>query len=129
MAALVAAREAKLQEMADSFPAQDAVESNNNVFEGIHGTKLVAYCSDQAHVCAEKGAKIAMVKIRVLKSQSDGTLCSEALHKVRKLRHKCERYLPSVHLILKGDEKRLGSGTGSILRHGHAWNDELLRIR
>ena len=81
MAALVAAREAKLQEMTNSSP-QDAVESNNNVFEGILGTKLVAYCSDQAHVCAEKGAKIAMVKIRVLKSQPDGTLCPEALQQV-----------------------------------------------
>lgn len=75
MAALVAAREAKMRALKDE-------RSAGFNYSDVCGEKLVAYCSDQAHDCAEKGAKIAMVKIRVLKSLPDGTLSPESLQHV-----------------------------------------------
>ncbi|CAH0555254.1 unnamed protein product [Brassicogethes aeneus] len=41
--------------------------------------KLVGYCSQEAHSCVEKAAKILLVKIRILEPDDDGSLGKETL--------------------------------------------------
>lgn len=47
--------------------------------EGILLSKLIAYCSSEAHSCVEKAAKIAMVRIRIIGTDDDGELKPEKL--------------------------------------------------
>ena len=104
----MAARDARIEEMEASrktdtvrFPGSPSTEKNSaddpatngapEFLEGeaVSAAKLVAYCSDQAHSCLEKSAKIVSVKIRVLKSRPDGSLCPESLREVRE-KHKSQ---------------------------------------
>lgn len=42
--------------------------------------KLVAYCSSESHSCVEKAAKIALIKLRILEVNADGSLDEEILN-------------------------------------------------
>lgn len=45
-------------------------------------SKLVAYCSKEAHSCVEKAAIISFVKIRILETDSKSRLKADVLTKV-----------------------------------------------
>lgn len=50
--------------------------------EGLLLSKLIAYCSTEAHSCVEKAATICFVKIRVLPADNHGTLRGDTLKEV-----------------------------------------------
>lgn len=50
--------------------------------EGKLLTKLIAYCSKQAHSCVEKAAKVAFVKIRIIETDDRGQLNPKKLIKL-----------------------------------------------
>jgi glutamate/tyrosine decarboxylase-like PLP-dependent enzyme len=52
------------------------------VEEGHLLSKLMAYCSKEAHSCVEKAAMISFVKLRILEPDSNCSLRSETLTKV-----------------------------------------------
>lgn len=54
------------------------------VEEGHLLTKLMAYCSKEAHSCVEKAAMICFVKLRILEPDATCSLRGDALTKVRK---------------------------------------------
>lgn len=58
------------------------------VEEGHLLSKLMAYCSKEAHSCVEKAAMISFVKLRILEPDSKCSLRGETLTKVRNLVHK-----------------------------------------
>ncbi|XP_071446922.1 aromatic-L-amino-acid decarboxylase-like isoform X2 [Hetaerina americana] len=59
------------------------VEDEND--DGAHDsqllTKLVAYCSQEAHSCVEKAAKICLVKLRILEPEDGNSISAGQLHK------------------------------------------------
>lgn len=55
------------------------------VEEGHLLSKLMAYCSKEAHSCVEKAAMISFVKLRILEPDSKCSLRGETLTKVRDL--------------------------------------------
>lgn len=50
--------------------------------EGHLLSKLMAYCSKEAHSCVEKAAMISFVKLRILEPDSKCSLRGDALTKV-----------------------------------------------
>lgn len=52
------------------------------VEEGHLLSKLMAYCSKEAHSCVEKAAMISFVKLRILEPDSNCSLRGETLTKV-----------------------------------------------
>lgn len=52
------------------------------VEEGHLLTKLMAYCSKEAHSCVEKAAMICFVKLRILEPDATCSLRGDALTKV-----------------------------------------------
>jgi tyrosine decarboxylase len=54
------------------------------VEEGHLLSKLMAYCSKEAHSCVEKAAMISFVKLRILEPDSKCSLRGETLTKVRR---------------------------------------------
>lgn len=52
------------------------------VEEGHLLSKLMAYCSKEAHSCVEKAAMISFVKLRILEPDSKCSLRAETLTKV-----------------------------------------------
>lgn len=52
------------------------------VEEGHLLSKLMAYCSKEAHSCVEKAAMISFVKLRILEPDSNCSLRAETLTKV-----------------------------------------------
>jgi hypothetical protein len=54
------------------------------VEEGHLLSKLMAYCSKEAHSCVEKAAMISFVKLRILEPDSKCSLRGETLMKVIK---------------------------------------------
>ncbi|GMS94624.1 hypothetical protein PENTCL1PPCAC_16799, partial [Pristionchus entomophagus] len=70
LVALLAARFAAIKEMRKRFPYVD---------DGLLLSKLVAYCSTEAHSSVEKACAIAMVKLRILDTDSRFRLRGEAL--------------------------------------------------
>lgn len=54
--------------------------------EGVLLSKLMAYCSKEAHSCVEKGAMIAFVKLRILEPDDKFSLRGDTLRKVKNLR-------------------------------------------
>lgn len=52
------------------------------VEEGHLLSKLMAYCSKEAHSCVEKAAMISFVKLRILEPDSKCSLRGDALTKV-----------------------------------------------
>lgn len=55
------------------------------VEEGVLLSKLMAYCSKEAHSCVEKGAMMAFVKLRILEPDEKNSLRGHTLRQVIKL--------------------------------------------
>lgn len=53
------------------------------VEEGHLLSKLMGYCSKEAHSCVEKAAMISFVKLRILEPDEKGSLRANTLIKVR----------------------------------------------
>lgn len=53
------------------------------VEEGHLLSKLMGYCSKEAHSCVEKAAMISFVKLRILEPDEKGSLRASTLIKVR----------------------------------------------
>ncbi|CAK5099511.1 unnamed protein product [Meloidogyne enterolobii] len=68
--ALLAARFEIMKELRQRFPF---------VEEGLLMSKLIAYCSKEAHSSVEKAAMIAMIKLRILETDSSFRLRGETL--------------------------------------------------
>lgn len=50
--------------------------------EGVLLSKLMAYCSKEAHSCVEKGAMMAFVKLRILEPDENNSLRGSTLRQV-----------------------------------------------
>ncbi|KAJ2952818.1 hypothetical protein O0L34_g7183 [Tuta absoluta] len=55
-----------------------------DVDEGLLLSKLIAYCSKEAHSCVEKAAMICFVKLRILQPDEHGSLRGETLREAMK---------------------------------------------
>lgn len=76
------------------------------VEEGHLLSKLMAYCSKEAHSCVEKAAMISFVKLRILEPDSKCSLRGDTLTKVRrKIVLKKIFYIPAVLIIFWFDHK------------------------
>lgn len=73
LVSLLAARAQKVKELKTVHPFVD---------EGVLLSKLIAYCSKEAHSCVEKAAMIAFVKLRILEPDSDLALRGATLAQV-----------------------------------------------
>lgn len=69
---MLAARDQAIQRLKEQYPT---------IEDGVLLSKLVAYCSKDAHSCIEKGAKIAFVKIRLVESDENSSLRGDTLTK------------------------------------------------
>ncbi|XP_070560020.1 LOW QUALITY PROTEIN: aromatic-L-amino-acid decarboxylase-like [Ptychodera flava] len=67
---LLSAREKAMHELRDRYPGE---------VDGVLVSKLVAYCSKQAHSAVEKAGKIAFVKMRQLDTDNKFSLRGETL--------------------------------------------------
>lgn len=81
------------------------------VEEGHLLSKLMGYCSKEAHSCVEKAAMISFVKLRILEPDEKGSLRADTLIKV------CERTIMLIHLF-NSNNSSLGYGRGWIARPG-----------
>lgn len=70
----MAARALAIQKLKKEEPEAD---------EGVMLSKLIAYCSKEAHSCVEKGAMIAFVKLRILETDESFCLRGDTVRKVR----------------------------------------------
>lgn len=75
------------------------------VEEGHLLSKLMGYCSKEAHSCVEKAAMISFVKLRILEPDEKGSLRADTLIKV------CERTIMLIHLF-NSNNFSLGYGRG-----------------
>lgn len=73
LVSLLAARAQKIKELKTVHPF---------VEEGVLLSKLVAYCSKEAHSCVEKAAAIAFVKLRILEPDENLSLRGATLAQV-----------------------------------------------
>ncbi|KPJ01814.1 PREDICTED: tyrosine decarboxylase [Papilio xuthus] len=67
---MLAARANGIKRLKHQFPTVD---------EGLLLSKLIAYCSKEAHSCVEKAAMICFVKMRILEPDEQGALRGETL--------------------------------------------------
>lgn len=67
---MLAARAAGIKRLKHQFPTVD---------EGLLLSKLIAYCSKEAHSCVEKAAMMSFVKLRILQPDEHGCLRGETL--------------------------------------------------
>uniref|UniRef100_A0A6A7FSH7 Tyrosine decarboxylase-like n=2 Tax=Hirondellea gigas TaxID=1518452 RepID=A0A6A7FSH7_9CRUS len=67
---LLAARAHKIRELKISHPEED---------EGALLSKLIAYCSKEAHSCVEKAAMMAFTKLRILEPDENHSLRGDVL--------------------------------------------------
>ncbi|CAH0720743.1 unnamed protein product, partial [Brenthis ino] len=67
---MLAARAAGIKRLKNQFP---------NVDEGLLLSKLIAYCSKEAHSCVEKAAMMSFVKLRILQPDENGSLRGDTL--------------------------------------------------
>ncbi|XP_018008286.1 aromatic-L-amino-acid decarboxylase [Hyalella azteca] len=67
---LLAARAHKIRELKISHPEEE---------EGVLLSKLIAYCSKEAHSCVEKAAMMAFTKLRILEPDENQSLRGDAL--------------------------------------------------
>lgn len=74
LVSLLAARAQKIKELKTVHPFVD---------EGVLLSKLIAYCSKEAHSCVEKAAMIAFVKLRILDPDENLSLRGATLAQVR----------------------------------------------
>ncbi|KAF9802353.1 hypothetical protein SFRURICE_009035 [Spodoptera frugiperda] len=70
LVSMLAARANGIKRLKHQFP---------NVDEGLLLSKLIAYCSKEAHSCVEKAAMICFVKLRILQPDDNGSLRGETL--------------------------------------------------
>ncbi|XP_026494990.1 tyrosine decarboxylase [Vanessa tameamea] len=70
LVSMLAARAAGIKRLKHQFPTVD---------EGLLLSKLIAYCSKEAHSCVEKAAMISFVKLRILQPDEHGCLRGETL--------------------------------------------------
>lgn len=70
---MLAARANGIKRLKHQFPTVD---------EGLLLSKLIAYCSKEAHSCVEKAAMISFVKMRILEPDENGALRGETLKQV-----------------------------------------------
>lgn len=70
---LLAARAHKIKELKKQHPF---------VEEGVLMSKLMAYCSKDAHSCVEKAAMMAFVKLKILQPDENQSLRGRTLHQV-----------------------------------------------
>lgn len=70
------------------------------VEEGHLLSKLMAYCSKEAHSCVEKAAMISFVKLRILEPDSKCSLRGDALTKVSRHRLVDSKHQPFHSFIL-----------------------------
>ena len=70
---LLAARAHKIRELKISHPNED---------EGVLLSKLIAYCSKEAHSCVEKAAMKAFTKLRILEPDENQSLRGDTLAEV-----------------------------------------------
>jgi len=77
--ALLAARAEALERYDKLTNPNYETKPNKNPDHGAYHAKLVAYCSDQAHPCVKKAAKVGLVKLRYLPTDDDLCLRGEAL--------------------------------------------------
>ncbi|XP_063359548.1 tyrosine decarboxylase [Cydia amplana] len=70
LVSMLAARANGIKRLKHQFP---------NVDEGLLLSKLIAYCSKEAHSCVEKAAMICFVKLRILQPDEHGSLRGETL--------------------------------------------------
>nr|XP_046917669.1 aromatic-L-amino-acid decarboxylase-like [Dermatophagoides farinae] len=79
LVSLLAARCAAIKKLR----AKDGIGTNNNddpvIDDGSLLSKLVGYCSKEAHSCVEKAAMIALVKLRILDTDENFSLRGHAL--------------------------------------------------
>ncbi|XP_047510678.1 tyrosine decarboxylase [Pieris napi] len=71
LVSMLAARAAAIKRLKHQFPTVD---------EGLLLSKLIAYCSKEAHSCVEKAAMICFVKLRILQPDDHGSLRGETLN-------------------------------------------------
>jgi aromatic-L-amino-acid decarboxylase len=71
---MLAARAQAVKHLKQKYP---------NVEETQLLSKLMAYCSKEAHSCVEKAAMICFVKLRILEPDEKSSLRGETLSKVR----------------------------------------------
>jgi len=65
LVSLLAARAHKIRELKLQNPTVD---------EGVLLSKLIAYCSKEAHSCVEKAAMMAFTKLRILEPDENQSL-------------------------------------------------------
>ncbi|KOB77527.1 Aromatic amino acid decarboxylase [Operophtera brumata] len=70
LVSMLAARANGIKRLKHQFP---------NVDEGLLLSKLIAYCSKEAHSCVEKAAMICFVKLRILQPDEHASLRGETL--------------------------------------------------
>jgi len=73
LVSLLAARAQKVKELKAIHPFVD---------EGVLLSKLIGYCSKEAHSCVEKAAMIAFVKLRILDPDENLSLRGATLAQV-----------------------------------------------
>lgn len=83
---LLAARAHKIRQLKKQHPF---------VEEGVLLSKMMAYCSKEAHSCVEKAAMMAFVKMRILEPDENQSLRGSTLQQVSAARRDAPR--PSVH--------------------------------
>lgn len=71
---MVAARAQAIKRLKTMHPFVD---------EGVLLSKLMAYCSKEAHSCVEKGAMMAFVKLKILEPDEKNSLRGITLRQVR----------------------------------------------
>lgn len=70
---MLAARANGIKRLKQIFPTEN---------EGVLLSKLIAYCSKEAHSCVEKAAMICFVRIRILQTDINSSLRGETLREV-----------------------------------------------
>lgn len=70
LVSMLAARANGIKRLKQQFPNAD---------EGLLLSKLIAYCSKEAHSCVEKAAMICFVKLRILQPDDNGSLRGDTL--------------------------------------------------
>jgi glutamate/tyrosine decarboxylase-like PLP-dependent enzyme len=71
---MLAARAQAIKEMKKDDP---------DLEDGVCLSKLVAYCSKEAHSCVEKAAMISLVKLRILEADENCSLRGDTVEEVR----------------------------------------------
>lgn len=95
--------------------------------EGHLLSKLMAYCSKEAHSCVEKAAMISFVKLRILEPDSKCSLRGDILTKVVDIK-KLNFKLISLNTWIVGDGGRWTAGSHTFLCLDYARDNGKLRL-